>query len=73
MSFASAQPILRNNNRCRPPRKRGTQYAAAVVVYGKACDYWIPAFAGMTAEFRATAGARALAAVNSRESNKNGF
>src|SRR6266404_4846977 len=36
--------------------KAGTQYAAAVVLTKGACGYWIPAFAGMTMECRATAG-----------------
>src|SRR6185295_6633471 len=40
----------RDYNTCRPPRRRGTQYAAAVVATTSACDYWIPAFAGMTTE-----------------------
>ena len=48
----------RNNNRCRPPRRRGTQYAAAVVLTRSACDYWIPAFAGMTTECRAAVNRR---------------
>ena len=30
------------------PAKAGTQYAAAVVLAKVACEYWIPAFAGMT-------------------------
>jgi len=37
------------------PANAGTQYAAAVVLAKIACEYWIPAFAGMTTEYRATA------------------
>jgi len=70
MGFASAQPILRAVIAQRRATTtgvvlrlvrncalgRGTQYAAAVVVYENACGYWIPAFAGMTIEDRVTAG-----------------
>ena len=41
---------VQHTNRCRPPRRRGTQYAAADVINTDSGDYWTPAFAGMTSE-----------------------
>ncbi len=35
------------------PAKAGTQYSAASADNLCACDYWMPAFAGMTAESEA--------------------
>ena len=33
------------------PRKRMIQYSAALMGFSEGGDYWIPAFAGMTAGF----------------------
>jgi len=41
--------MSRRNFRRHHPRKRMIQYAALPETYMHAGDYWIPAFAGMTA------------------------